>query len=126
MSVTDQMDQTSPESPEALITELARALNTALLAASTEQDRVLTIVQALERDMVEVVAGVKWLKAERVTLRAERDRLRTALQRIADGGDGSDPCGCEHDDENCCARRLDYCCPMCIATVALMDSEHLT
>ncbi len=126
MSVTDQMDQTSPESPEALITELARALNHALLAADAEQDRVLTIVQALERDMVEVVAGVKWLKAERVTLRAERDRLRTALQRIADGGDGSDPCGCEHDDENCCARKLDYCCPMCIATVALMDSEHLT
>jgi hypothetical protein len=46
-------------------------------------------------------------------------RLRAALQRIADEyGD----CRCEHDDENCCAFVADYCCPSCLATVALRET----
>ena len=43
--------------------------------------------------------------------------LRSALQRIAD--DPNADCRCEHDDENCCANVTDYCCPYCIAVVAL-------
>lgn len=42
--------------------------------------------------------------------------LRAALQRIADEAES---CACEHDDENCCALKSDFCCPMCIAAVAL-------
>lgn len=49
--------------------------------------------------------------------------LRAALQRILDD---SDPCGCEHDDDNCCALKADYCCPMCIAAVALRTSAALS
>ena len=50
---------------------------------------------------------------------SEVERLRAALQRIADEyGD----CRCEHDDENCCALVTDYCCPACIAAVALRET----
>ncbi len=47
---------------------------------------------------------------------AAAPELLAALQRIADE---ADPCGCEHDDDHCCALKADYCCPMCIAAVAL-------
>ena len=50
---------------------------------------------------------------------AEVERLRAALQRIADEyGD----CRCEHDDEHCCALVQGYCCPSCIAVVALRSA----
>lgn len=46
--------------------------------------------------------------------------LTAALQRIEDGDD----CRCEHDDENCCANVTDFCCPGCIAHVALNSSAR--
>jgi hypothetical protein len=57
---------------------------------------------------------------EAVLARAQAVKILTAaLQRIADEyGD----CRCEHDDENCCALVPDYCCPSCIATVALRSA----
>jgi hypothetical protein len=55
------------------------------------------------------------------------DRLRTshaallaALHRIEDGADA---CECLHEDDNCCARQADVCCPLCIAAVAIAKAE---
>ena len=49
---------------------------------------------------------------------SEPPPLRAALERIWNYyGD----CQCEHDDKDCCAMLSDteYCCPVCIAAVAL-------
>ncbi len=43
--------------------------------------------------------------------------LYEALQRIVDVN--PDGCGCEHDDENCCARQADTWCAFCLASVAI-------
>ncbi len=67
-----------------------------------------------------------WPRYIRDLFRAAAEDLkysRTALRRIADG---LDDCQCEHDDENCCARIADYCCPFCIATVALLGEPEAT
>lgn len=54
-------------------------------------------------------------------VRAEdADKLIAALKLIADPP--SDGCGCEHDDDDCCAKikpPSSYHCPECIAHVAL-------
>lgn len=50
-------------------------------------------------------------------LQAEKAGLRDALQRVVDG---ETECGCEHDDENCCALKADFHCPFCIAAQALV------
>lgn len=60
------------------------------------------------------------LRAQRLLL-AAAPKLLDALERIAED---AEPCGCEHDDENCCALDPDYCCSMCIAAVALKKAGH--
>lgn len=56
-------------------------------------------------------------------LRAINAELLAALKRIEDDDTGG--CRCEHDDENCCALIADYCCPFCIAAVAIAKAEGL-
>jgi len=51
---------------------------------------------------------------------SEVDRLRAALQRIANS---AEECGCRHDDENCCEVVRDVFCARCIAAVALRQAS---
>lgn len=63
-----------------------------------------------------------------MTLNADDERRRedsgdllAALSRIVDGN--PDGCGCEHDDELCCANQPDVCCAFCIAAAAIAKAE---
>jgi len=93
------------------------ALHQQLQDVETERDRqtdcALQSQAALQRERDKFDA----LHQEQEQLRQENQALLAALRRIEDDDTGG--CRCEHDDENCCAFAPDYCCPFCIAAVAL-------
>lgn len=55
-------------------------------------------------------------------LKSEDERLRVALDKIADPERPLDICGCDHSDDGCCVL-VDYYCPICIAATALKPVE---
>lgn len=81
-------------------------------------DYELSLHSALEKT-AELSQALATLAGEHTELKQAQERLRGALQRIADPP--SDGCGCTHDDDSCCAKLPDgeYFCPECIAWAAL-------